>query len=112
MPFIEFPKWIRRPGHADVLVDNAEAEALQIELWDIEGLIGPGPHQFFDARGKVDNALLPQLDHDANGKPGGSLKPEGADLPALRIAYKEKFGKRAFPGWDAAEITKRMEADA
>lgn len=106
MPFVEYPKWIRHPGKPEVLVENAEAEAAQREAWDAVALADKS------ATKPVVNVLLPQLDHDNNGKPGGSLKGDGIDLPALRVAYKEKFGKRAFPGWDAAEITKRMEADA
>ncbi len=94
--FVEFPKWIRRPGKREVLVENADAEALQIAAWDAEEPAKPS------------NPLLSQLDHDQ----GGSLKGTGDDLPALRIAYKAKFGKKAYGGWDAAEITKRMEADA
>lgn len=96
----EFPKWIRHPDKPDVLVETADAEAAQLEAWAAE------------VPKKVRNVLLPQLDHDGNGEPGGSTKADGDDLPTLRAAYKEKFGKRPFPGWDAAEITKRMEADA
>lgn len=47
------------------------------------------------------------LDHDGDGKPGGSKAPEG-DLKALRAEYQDKTGKRAFPGWDEAEIRRRM----
>lgn len=97
----EYPKWIRYPGKPDVLVDNAAAEASQLNAWAAEA-----PHQHRP------NALLSQLDHDKDGRPGGSLKPAGVDLPALRAAYKKKYGKRPFGGWDADELTKRIEADA
>jgi hypothetical protein len=97
--FVEFPKWIRRPGKREVLVENADAEAAQFAAWDAED---PQPVV------ATPNPLLPQLDHDQNGAPGGSLKGAGDDLPALRIAYKAKFGKRAFPGWNAAELRERL----
>lgn len=100
--FVEFPKWIRRPGKREVLVENADAEAAQFAAWDAEDTPA--------VSAPAGNPLLSQLDHDQNGQPGGSLKGAGDDLPAIRIAYKEQFGKRAFPGWDAAEITKRMAA--
>lgn len=52
------------------------------------------------------------LDHDGDGRPGGSLKPEQTDdLPAIRAAYQAKFGKRPFMGWDRDELTKRMNGD-
>lgn len=54
-------------------------------------------------------AKRPQLDHDDNGKEGGSKAPEPTeDLPALRAEYQEKMGKRPFPGWGADELRKRM----
>lgn len=67
----------------------------------------------------VENKMIPAmpenkhpLDHDGDGRPGGSLKPgQTDDLPALRAAYQAKFGKRPFMGWDADELTKRMSGD-
>lgn len=110
----EYPRWVHCPGTVpgkkSALVNSAEAEADQLAAWGVADepavpvanpLISPSP----------DTPASEPFDHDGNGKPGGSLKPTGADLPALRVAYKEKFSKRAFPGWDAAEITKRMAAD-
>lgn len=47
------------------------------------------------------------LDHDGDGAKGGS-EASGEDLTALRAAYKAKVGKKAFAGWDAAEIKARM----
>mgnify|MGYP006876345144 FL=1 len=50
------------------------------------------------------------LDHDGNGKKGGSLKPPADDeLKALRAEYSARFGKKAFGGWDAAELRKRID---
>lgn len=49
------------------------------------------------------------LDHDGNGKKGGSTSP-AEDVSELRKAYKDKFGKRPFNGWDAAELKARIEA--
>lgn len=102
----EYPRWVHCPGtipgKKSALVSNAAEEDAQLEAWGVDTVD-------VDLPPKLVNALL-QLGHD--GSPGGSLKAAGDDLPALRIAYKAKFGKRAFPGWNAAEITKRMEADA
>lgn len=49
----------------------------------------------------------PQLDHDKNGKEGGSAAPVD-DVAALRAAYTEKFGKRPFPGWSAAVLRGKL----
>lgn len=86
----EYPKWIRHPGEDDVLVDNAAAEAEQMAAWTA---IAPKP--------KANPLLSPVRDSVSDN-----------DLPALRIAYKEKTGKRAFPGWDADELRARMAAAA
>ncbi len=52
-------------------------------------------------------ARRPQLDHDHDGKAGGSVSAEG-DLTALRAAYFEKLGKRPFNGWDAATLREKI----
>lgn len=44
------------------------------------------------------------LDHDNDGKPGGD------HLAELRRLYQDKFGKRAFNGWDADAIRERLAA--
>ncbi len=49
------------------------------------------------------------LDHDKNGRRGGSPKPAGG-LSAIRQEYFEKIGKRAFNGWDEAELRRRIDA--
>lgn len=51
------------------------------------------------------------LDHDGDGKPGGSTKQTGNDVAELRKAYQAAFGKRPFNGWDAEELRRRI-ADA
>lgn len=47
------------------------------------------------------------LDHDCNGEKGGSTSASG-DLKALRAAYKEKFGKKPFNGWDEAKLKEKL----
>lgn len=56
--------------------------------------------------------VLKQLDHDQNGKAGGSKPaPASDDLAALRAEYQAKIGKRPFPGWGADVLrTKIAEA--
>ena len=51
------------------------------------------------------------LDHDGNGEPGGSKIPDGDKeaLNKLRAEYTELLGKKPFPGWDAAELQKRID---
>lgn len=47
-------------------------------------------------------------DHDGNGEVGGSLRPEGDDLPGLRAQYQTKFGKRPFMGWSADQLREKL----
>lgn len=49
------------------------------------------------------------LDHDGDGEKGGSIAQTGEDIPALRARYKEVLGKAPFNGWDAAELTRRID---
>jgi len=73
--------------------NEAEEAALVAKGWSITKDFGK-PHP---------------LDHDGDGEKGGSIAPPADDdLPALRAEYQQKMGKRAFPGWGAAEIRKRM----
>ena len=58
---------------------------------------------------KKPSARRPQLDHDSDGKEGGS-KTAGGDLKALRAEYREVVGKQAFNGWDAATLREKMKA--
>lgn len=45
------------------------------------------------------------LDHDGDGRKGGSVKPEKDEgLVALRAEYKEVVGRRAFANWDAETL--------
>lgn len=49
------------------------------------------------------------LDHDADGKKGGSVKqPADDDLKALRAEYAEKIGKKPFGGWDAETLRAKI----
>lgn len=51
------------------------------------------------------------LDHDGNGKKGGSKKPEQSDdLVALRAEYERVVGKRPFMGWKADELREKIAA--
>ena len=48
------------------------------------------------------------LDHDGDGAPGGSIKQADPDIGAVRAEYQTKTGKRPFPGWDIAQLRRRM----
>lgn len=50
------------------------------------------------------------LDHDGDGKPGGSAPAPSEDLSDLRAAYTEKFGKKPFAGWNAETLREKLAA--
>jgi hypothetical protein len=58
--------------------------------------------------GQKPRKARPQLDHDHDSHPGGSLKQTGDDVAAARDAYQAKFGKRPFNGWDAATLRAKI----
>jgi hypothetical protein len=62
------------------------------------------------ATDKKPRPARPQLDHDHDSNPGGSLKQTGDDVAAARDAYQAKFGKRPFNGWDAATLREKIAA--
>lgn len=93
----------------------------QIIDWDAERgcsvILNPGEtgeigdrlgQQKIDAGEAEEVDALPQLDHDGDGEPGGSVAATGDDVPALRARYKEVLGKAPFPGWDAKELARRI----
>lgn len=47
------------------------------------------------------------LNHDSDWRRGGSVFG-GDDLKELRALYSRVVGKRAFAGWDAAELRRRI----
>ncbi|MCH2220010.1 MAG: hypothetical protein MK097_06765 [Dechloromonas sp.] len=48
------------------------------------------------------------LDHDDDGKAGGSKAQTGDDVAALRAEYKARTGKNPFPGWNADVLRERI----
>lgn len=51
------------------------------------------------------------LDHDDDGKKGGSKpQPATGDLKALRAEYKKATGKNPFNGWNAATLREKIGA--
>lgn len=48
------------------------------------------------------------LDHDGDGRKGGSVSSVDPDIAALRIAYHHKFGKRPFNGWAADKLREKL----
>lgn len=60
----------------------------------------------------VDSSSKPDpRDHDDDGKKGGSKPAAGSDeLTELRADYQEVFGKRAYHGWSADELQKKIDA--
>lgn len=51
------------------------------------------------------------LDHDGDGKKGGSKSADGDkdELARLRADYQEIVGKRPFNGWDTDELQRRID---
>lgn len=47
------------------------------------------------------------LDHGGNGQKGDRASAPD-DLKTLRAAYKAKFGKKAFNGWDEAKLREKL----
>lgn len=95
----EFPKWIRHPGQADVLVANADAEAEQLATW--EGRAKTSPK----------NPLLMANDDKVVSTPATFRATSDTDITELRVAYKAKFGKKPFGAWGADELRAKL-ADA
>lgn len=51
------------------------------------------------------------LDHDGDGKKGGSdsaAEAAKAEITALRAEYKQKLGKNPFSGWGADDLRRRI----
>lgn len=51
------------------------------------------------------------LDHDGDGKKGGSKAPTGDKdaIATLRAEYEELYGKRPFNGWGAAKLQSMID---
>jgi hypothetical protein len=98
----DFPSWRHGP--------NGEARVFQSEDevpkgWQARPF--PGFPKAMAQRDSAPNAL----DHDDDGKAGGSISASDAaadEVKALRAEYQAKMGKKPFPGWDAAELKRRM----
>lgn len=103
----EYPKRLYRPG-TKFKVWGLSVDALTVRDADEEaGALADGwtlrPDD--EPKGKLD---LPQLDHDKNGDPGGSISATG-DLTALRAEYRAALGKNPFNGWDADTLKAKIE---
>ena len=62
--------------------------------------------EILDAPSKAD-----PLDHDGDGKKGGSKPAQESDeLSKLRADYQEVFDKRPYHGWSAQELQAKIDA--
>ncbi len=97
----QYPKWVRSPGHPETVVDNEAGEVELLAKWAAED--AAAAQKTNPITNVVGNALV-----------GASMAVPTAvaSIAALRIEYKEKTGKRAFPGWNADEIRARMATAA
>lgn len=51
---------------------------------------------------------LKQLDHDGDGKAGGSTKQAGDEVAALRAEYQTRLGRKPFNGWDVDTLRAKI----
>lgn len=78
----------------------------QTGQWEGDNAPKSAPKAYDEQTGQA--LEIDPLDHDADGKRGGSKKQD--DIAALRKAYKDVFGKQPFNGWDAATLREKIEA--
>lgn len=98
MSDIQFPHWFFGPDGAEMI---CETEADVPKGW--------ARHPSLLNATKPTHETVNVLDHDGDGNPGGSAAPENTDrLKELRAEYQALVGKRPFPGWDEAELERRM----
>jgi ribosome-binding protein aMBF1 (putative translation factor) len=63
----------------------------------------------YERRDMTAAEVVDPLDHDSDGRKGGSPKQEASDsLTALRAEYQEKVGKRPFHGWDEETLAAKI----
>ena len=103
MTYVPWPKMMyRAEGDYRPFANAAEAAAAGPEwrtLDEIRGQVPPEPEA----------VRISPPDLDGDGKPGGCAAPaDSADLSDLRAAYKAKFGKRPFMGWDGPTLTAKL----
>jgi hypothetical protein len=110
MSDVKFPHWFFGPDGAEMICQSAD----EIPAGWVKH---PALLAEAKASGKVVVIEKPvgvdgsRFDHNGDGLPGGSAAPEKTDrLKELRAEYQALIGKRAFPGWDEAEIERRMAA--
>lgn len=94
---IEFPAWFKPEEDAPPVFYRTEASVPKGWI-HVPGSYNFQTGQWIDAD---------PLDHDFDGEKGGSISG-GADLKALRAAYKDHFGKKPFAGWDAETLLKKL----
>lgn len=126
MTYIPWPKMMyRAEGDYRPFANAAEAAAAGPEwrtLDEIRGQVPPEPkrpaltvnpmtafRENIAAERDAPPVRISPPDLDGDGKPGGCAAPaDSADLSDLRAAYKAKFGKRPFMGWDGPTLTAKL----
>lgn len=66
------------------------------------------PGDVFQAKTPRDQRLLIAIKRADKAPDILDDNADGEDIAALREAYAEKFGKRAWNGWDAATLREKM----
>lgn len=104
-----FPAWRYGPnGAAEIFETEADVPEGWVDHPSLVVDLAPEPEPLPEPLPEPDAGPHP-LDHDGDGAPGGSIAPESTDrLKDLRAEYQALIGKRPFPGWDKAELERRM----
>jgi hypothetical protein len=106
----DYPRFLCRPGTSEdawgYRIDTGSAVSEE----DEKSKLAAGWYRLPGEWDRPAETRLPQLDHDHKDGPGGSeAQPITEQLTALRAEYKAKTGKKAWHGWDEAELRRRID---
>lgn len=106
------PRYATRHLRALQAGEEFEAKPADAKIWMLlnKAVVAPRVPGKIAAPPRALTSRIHPLDHDSDGRKGGSPKPEG-DLADLRTAYTEKFGKRPFYGWGADILREKMASE-
>mgnify|MGYP001560407729 CR=1 FL=1 len=100
----EFPSWWEKDG---VLKRYGSFEEVPADWARCNGT-------YNEQTGQWEDKAFDPLDHDGDGKKGGSASGrdavQAAAMRALRKEYFDKLGKKPFSGWDEATLREKMAA--
>lgn len=102
-----FPLDVATSSGPAILPANGELSGVELGALDAE-IMRQSPYVEMTEDKKVKQA--DPLDHDGDGKKGGSkAAEESEELSKLRADYQEVVGKRAYHGWSAEELQAKID---